>query len=266
MIRQPAVAGRFYPYSKPDLERELERCVSRSAFPKEVIGLIAPHAGYLFSGSCAGKAFGMVAIPESVIIMGVDHRGCGSPLVVDGNDYWRTPLGDVEVDDRLRRRLLARSKVFRSETDAGRKEHSLEVQVPFIQFLNPQAKILPIIVSSSSVQDLLEAGREIASAIRDDSRTLLLASTDMSHFIDAVQARKKDYMAVREIERLDPASLFETVRANGISMCGAAPTTMMLEASKRLGATQVKEVEYTNSGLVTGNMKEVVAYLSMLVY
>lgn len=267
MIRRPAVAGRFYPGNKRDLQEELRRCIEKSASPRRVIGVISPHAGYMFSGGCAGKAFGMVEIPETVVILGVDHRrSSGYSFAVDGNECWRTPLGDVKIDGRLRRRLLARSALFRSTSGAGTREHSLEVQVPFIQYLNPQAKILPILISSGDSAALIEAGERLAESIEESGDVLLLASTDMSHFLDADLAEKYDRMAVERIERLDPAGLFDVVRANGISMCGVEPTATMLAAARKLGATESEVVEYTNSGFVSGDKSEVVAYLSMLVH
>ena len=266
MIRQPAVAGRFYPETQTALKEELRRYIPRSGSPKRVIGIISPHAGYMFSGSCAGKAFGMVEVPETVIILGVDHHGYGCSFAVDSHDHWRTPLGDVKVDKRLRSKLVTRSMYFKLSSDIGRQEHSLEVQVPFIQYLNPKTKILPIVISSTDVVALVKAGEEIAELIKEDPGILTLASTDMSHFIDVERAKKYDYMAVKEIKKLSPDGLFNVVQRNSISMCGVAPTTMMLAAARQLGATKTEEVEYTNSGFVSGNMNEVVAYLSMLVY
>ena len=138
--------------------------------------------------------------------------------------------------------------------------------MPFIQVLNPEAKILPLILSSSNVNNLVQAGEEIARLVNDNPEVLLVASTDMSHFIDAEHAHRQDYLAINEINRLNPQGLFEVVQKNRITMCGVGPTTTMLSAARRLGATQAEKIEYTNSGEVTGDRGDVVAYLSMLVY
>ncbi len=266
MIRQASVAGSFYPGNQSALEEKLKEYISVSSQPQKVIGLISPHAGYVFSGRCAGKAFGMIKIPDTVIIIGVNHRGVGYSFTIDDNEYWRTPLGDIEVDKHLQVKLVTRSKIFKADHNIGLREHSLEVQVPFIQYLNSKAKILPIVISSSDVTKLIEAGKEIAEAIKNNPEVLLVASTDMSHFIDAEQAKYRDYMAIKEINQLNPNGLFEVVQSKRISMCGVAPTTMMLTAANQLGATTAEEVEYTNSGVVSGDLNEVVAYLSMLIY
>ena len=267
MVRQSVVSGMFYPGDKKTLERELERLVRYSDSRKRVMGLISPHAGYVYSGGCAGKGFGQVDVPGTVIVIGVNHRGTGHPLEVDGHDIWNTPLGDCQVDIELRNRLVSHSRVFARDTQAGIEEHSLEVQVPFIQAVNPEAKILPITVSSMDIDELMQAGREIALCIQDSNQeVLMVASTDMSHYIDADTADAEDHKAIEKISALDPQGLFEVVMLRRISMCGVSPTTIMLKAAVELGATETELVEYTHSGKASGDYSQVVAYLSMLVY
>lgn len=268
MIRSAVVAGAFYPESENNLRRELEQFIDFSNSPKKVIGLISPHAGYAYSGSCAGKGFGSVVIPGTVIILGVNHQGFGPPCAVDGNDFWSTPLGNIETDNDLREKLTAGSEVFEIDSEAGNDEHSLEVQVPFIQYINPRAKILPITISSTDVNRLLAGGKEIARLIKNntDTDTLIIASSDMSHYIDAESARLKDNKAIDKILHLDPEGLVHTVEAERISMCGVSPTAMMLSAALDLGAQKAEMIEYTNSGKVSGDYGQVVAYLSMSIY
>jgi AmmeMemoRadiSam system protein B len=147
------------------------------------------------------------------------------------------------------------------------EEHSLEVQVPFIQAINPEARILPITISSQDPDALMTGGREIADTLLSGPGTVLLvASTDMSHYVDADSAAEKDRLAIDRILALDAAGLFETVMHHRISMCGVAPTVMLLSAAIEAGATVSETVEYTHSGKVSGDDREVVAYLSMLVY
>lgn len=266
MIRQPAVAGSFYPGSKGALEKELSQMIAFPGQKKKVIGLISPHAGYVYSGACAGKGFGRVEVPGTVIILGVNHRGMGHSFAVDGNDYWNTPLGDIAVDGELADALANNSEVFKIDSRAGATEHSLEVQVPFIQYLNPGAKILPITVSSWDLGPLMEGGKEIARLIRGRDDVLIAASTDMSHYIDAESARVKDQKAIDAILAMDPGGLFHTVVEEDISMCGVGPTVMMLSAAGELGAKESEVIEYTNSGEVSGDYYQVVGYLSMMVY
>lgn len=266
MIREPVVAGTFYPGSKDILEEELGKHIQNAETKRKVIGLVSPHAGYVFSGGCAGKGFGAVEVPGTVIILGVNHHGFGHPFAVDGHEYWKSPLGNAEIDDQLRTKLTAESKIFGIDNTASSREHSLEVQVPFVQYINPDAKILPVTVASGDPQRLIDAGKEIAALIKDNPDVLIVASTDMSHYISADRARDKDRMAIDKILALDPEGLVNTVAMERISMCGVAPTAIMLAAALELGAENAEVVNYTNSGNVMGDYNRVVAYLSMIVY
>ena len=266
MIRKPVVAGSFYPGDPRTLKHELEEYIQFSDTRKKVIGLISPHAGYIYSAGCAGKGFGRVEVPGTVIILGVNHQGFGHPYAIDGHDYWHTPLGDVEIDAQMRKNLAADSDIFGIDSIASSREHSLEVQVPFIQYINPNAKILPITISSHYLDQLLDGGKEVAQLVKDNPDTLIVASSDMSHYIDAETAKEKDYLAIDKILHLDPRGLFKIVTGERISMCGVAPATMMLSAALALGAQNAEVIDYTNSGATSGDYHQVVAYLSMMVY
>jgi AmmeMemoRadiSam system protein B len=267
-VRRPSVAGSFYPGSKSALERDLEEYIQFADTKKKVIGLISPHAGYIYSAGCAGKGFGQVHVPGKVIILGVNHHGFGHPYAVDGNDAWSTPLGDAEIDAGLREKLVADSNIFAIDSTAGSSEHSLEVQVPFIQYINPDARILPITISAHDVDGLIQGGKELARLIKENAPDdiLIVASSDMSHYITAETAKIKDNKAIAKILNLDPEGLFDTVARERISMCGVCPTTMMLSTALDLGANKAEIVDYTNSGEVSGDYDQVVAYLSMVVY
>lgn len=266
MIRKPVVAGAFYPGNERELVREMREMVEVVESKQKVIGLISPHAGYVYSGSCAGKGFGRVEVPDTVILLGVNHHGLGHAYAVDGHDKWSTPLGEIEVDTVLRDELVRGSEVFAVDSNAGLKEHSLEVQVPFIQYINPRAKILPIAISSVNRSALIAGGHELARLIKDRTDILMVSSTDMSHYIDADTAKKRDTKAIEKILELDAGGLFETVGEHRITMCGVAPTTMMLAAAVALGAKKAEIIEYTHSGKVSGDYYQVVAYLSLMVY
>lgn len=267
MVRKPTVQGNFYPGSKDILTEELGKYVPAVENKKKVIGLVSPHAGYIFSGGCAGKGFAAVEVPDIVIILGVNHYGFGHPFAVDGNDSWKTPLGEAEVYKHLREKLVKDSEIFAIDSNASIKEHSLEVQVPFIQYRNPEAKILPITVAGGDVQRLMTAGKELAALIKENNHdVLMVASTDMSHYISVDRAREKDKKAIDKILQLNPEGLYNTVLMERISMCGAASTTIMLSAALELGAKKAEVIDYTNSGIVMGDYSRVVAYLSMIVY
>lgn len=266
MIRQSVVAGHFYPAEGSVLEQELKRLVPAGARRRKVLGLLAPHAGYVYSGSCAGQGYSRVELTETVIVLGVNHRGAGAELAIDGHDAWQTPLGKVEVDAGLRSRLLASTKLFRLDSEAGRLEHSLEVQVPFIQHGRPRARILPIVVAAQRLDDLLAAGAEIAALVRGDAGLMMVASSDMSHYIPAERARQLDGLAIERMLQLDAEGLYRTVRDRRISMCGVAPAVIMLSAARAAGAAGAELVCYTHSGEVSGDTAEVVGYASLVVY
>ena len=266
MFRKTAVAGHFYPADKGSLERELQGLVRPARDRRRVLGLLAPHAGYVYSGACAGQGYGRTQLTETVIILGVNHRGAGAELAVDGNDYWEMPMGNVEVNSELRSRLLAGSRLFRLDSEAGRLEHSLEVQVPFIQYASPGSRILPIAVAATGLDELLAAGEEIARLFSADASLMMVASSDMSHYIPAARARELDFKAIERLLQLDAVGLYRTVRDNRISMCGVAPAVIMLSAARALGASMAELVCYANSGDLSGDMDEVVGYASLVVY
>lgn len=266
MKREPVVSGSFYPGTPSILNEELGKYIRFAETKKKAVGLIVPHAGYVFSGRCAGKGFGFVEIPGNVIILGVNHHNIGHPFAVDGHDYWNTPLGDVQIAHELREKLTAASALFKVDTIASSKEHSIEVQAPFIRYINPNARILPISIALGDVKRLIDAGKEIAALVKDNPEILIVASTDMSHYISAERARDKDKYAIDKIQGLDPEGLYNTVMRERISMCGMAGTVVMLTAAKALGAAKTEVIDYTNSGVVMGDYNRVVAYLSMIVY
>ncbi len=266
MFRKTAVAGQFYPADRNVLESILQQMVRPVADRQKVLGLLAPHAGYVYSGGCAGLGYGRTALTETVIILGVNHRGAGAPLAVDGHDYWEMPMGNVEVNSELRSRLLAGSSLFRLDSEAGRLEHSLEVQVPFIQYASPGSRILPIAVSAHRLDDLLQAGKEIARLFEGNANLMMVASSDMSHYIAAARAKELDSKAIERMLRLDAEGLYRTVRDNRISMCGVAPAVIMISAARGAGAARAELVCYTHSGEVSGDMEEVVGYASLIVY
>lgn len=265
-IRKPVVAGTFYPDDPEILSKELADRIVIKEKKKSAIALISPHAGYFYSGNCAGKGFGAVQIPERVIILGLDHRGTGYPYALDGHDYWRTPLGQVDVDTELRHKIASNSNIFKIDDLSGLNEHSIEVQVPFLQYLNPDLKILPILIAGGTFSELELGGIEIADTIKEmDDDVLIIASTDMSHYVSSAHAYEKDHLVIEKIKSLDPEGLLRLVHRERISMCGVSPVVMTLVAAKELGAGKTDLIEYTNSGEMSGDFDQVVGYLSMII-
>lgn len=266
-MRSAVVADRFYPGSPSSLHAYLAQLMPDIpvAERKAALAVISPHAGYIYSGGVAGETMARVRIPDTVVILGPNHHGRGAPLAL-GTDTWRMPLGDVEVDQDLARRILDRSQVISADETAHNFEHSLEVQVPFLQYGNSSVKIVPIVVSHIPYQVCVEAAADLAAAIRaHPTPVLLVASTDMTHYESRREASRKDHLALERVKALDPKGLYETVLGNRISMCGIMPTTIVLLAAKELGASRARLVRYTDSGEASGDTGQVVGYAGLIV-
>jgi AmmeMemoRadiSam system protein B len=222
---------------------------------------MSPHAGYIYSGGVAGKTFASVSIPDQVVILGPNHHGRGHVAAVYANGAWETPLGQTSVASGLARRILGECTMTAEDHVAHRFEHSLEVQLPFLQFRAPRVSIVPVCISRMPLELLLQLGDGLARAIQaSDSAPLIVASTDMTHYESGKTARKKDFQALEKVLALDPEGLYEVVQGERISMCGVLPTVVMLRAALALGAREAELIAYSNSGDVTGDQSEVVGY------
>ena len=264
-MRSPVVANRFYPGRPTELQGTLNDLVPEINEDQKphAIAAISPHAGYIYSGGVAGETIGRVHIPDTVVILGPNHHGRGAALAL-GTEDWQMPLGDVAIDGELARSILDRSEVITEDETAQAYEHSLEVQVPFLQHCNSSVRIVPIVVSHVSYETCVEAASDLAEAIKDYSRpVLVLASTDMTHYESRESASRKDHMALECIEKLDPKGLYDTVIGNRISMCGIMPTTITLLTAIKLGAKEAHLVRYTDSGEASGDTEQVVGYAGL---
>ncbi len=266
MLRAPAVAGQFYPKHAEALARTLDQLIPPLRQQRSVFGVMSPHAGYVYSGGVAGKVFAGVTIPPEVIILGPNHRGAGAQIAVDKRTGWETPLGEVAIATELADAVLAACPLAEVDAEAHQFEHSLEVQVPFLQTLADKLAIVPICLGHISLEQLLAFGDGLAVAMRSrEQLPLLVASSDMTHYESADSARQKDQLALDHVLALDPEGLYRTVRDRRISMCGVLPTVVMLRAALALGATSAELVAYANSGDVTGDQREVVGYAGVVV-
>ncbi len=267
MIRHPAVAGQFYPGSEQALRSELDRIIPDIALKKDVTGVISPHAGYLYSGQPAGQLLASINIPKIVVILGPNHHGTGAIAALSPDDSWQTPLGLVPIEKRLAGLIMKYLPAVQEDRVAHGREHSLEVQVPFLQYLRPDVSIVPVCLGFGDYEGCEILGKALADAITDFAEpVLILASSDMTHYESADSAKQKDSLALDRALNLDAKGLVEVCRSNRISMCGVIPSAVMIVASKLLGATAADLVAYTNSGLVTGDMRQVVGYASVRVW
>ena len=266
MQRQPAVAGQFYPGSETKLRAALSQLIPEMPSTKPVRGVISPHAGYVYSGAIAGQLFSRITIPDTVLILGPNHHGTGAAAALYPDGEWLTPLGTVSINSRLNSLLLRHSPYIQSDKIAHQMEHSLEVQLPFIQYLRPDVTISALCLGHGDYAPLRDIGRGIAAAIREyGADVLIVASSDMTHYESAESARLKDEMALDRVLALDGKGLLEVCRSRGITMCGVVPATVMIEAVLTLGAGQADLIAYGNSGDVTGGDDQVVGYAAVTV-
>jgi MEMO1 family protein len=267
MQRQPVVAGQFYPGSASQLELSLAALIPENASKKMVTAVISPHAGYVYSGGIAGRLFSQIQIPKTVLIIGPNHTGAGAPAALYPDGEWLTPLGVVPVNPRLNTLLLQHITYLQSDSAAHSHEHSLEVQLPFIRYLRPDVSISAICLGHGDYAVLSEIGLGVAAAIRaygDD--VLIVASSDMTHYESSESARYKDGLALAKVLAFDSRGLLEICRSQHITMCGVAPSAVMLEAARELGAETAEVVAYGNSGDVTGDNRQVVGYAAVTVF
>ena len=269
MKRKAFVAGQFYPGDEERLRRTIEEVSGPPGVRrKKAIAVVSPHAGYVYSGPVAGAVFSSTVVPGTVVILGPGHREIGALFAIQGRGSWLTPLGESLIEEDLASRIRKRCALVEEDEKAHLGEHSLEVQLPFIQYYRKDAAIVPICVSHEAGYGELETlGRALAEAIRDSGReTLIVASTDMSHYVSQKMAEKKDRLAIHKILDLDPAGLYETVTKERISMCGYQPTAAALVAAIGLGASGAELVRYQTSGETTGDYAQVVGYAGIRVF
>ncbi len=265
MKREPAVAGRFYDASPERLGQQVAE-FSCSTKKTKALGLMAPHAGLVFSGLVAGMVYSGIVPPSSFVLLGPNHTGTGARLAIMPEGAWEIPTGSVEIDSALASRIMEHAPEVTPDPEAHMREHSLEVQLPFIVHNAPGAKIVPIAILGAPLELLMDLGRAIAKVIKDTVYPVTLsASSDMSHFLPDKEARKKDRMAIDRVLALDPEGLYNVVRSEDISMCGVLPTVVMLSAALELGASEARLIHYTTSGEVSGDFGSVVGYAGVVV-
>jgi AmmeMemoRadiSam system protein B/AmmeMemoRadiSam system protein A len=256
MIREPAFAGpdNFYPSSPSQLREMIKATVDERAVKEEVIGLVLPHAGYIYSGPVVGAVLSKVKIRETAVILCPSHKGYGKLFSVMAEGAWNTPLGKVEIDTELAKRILADSRYLEDDEIAHRFEHAIEVQLPFLQYFKPDVKLVPIVLGHGNIGAYKEIGREIAAAITATKRdALIIASSDMTHYETQESVSNKDAQAIQAILELDEDELLKRVEKYGISMCGYGPAISLISAAKELGAGKAELVKYQTSGDTSGD-------------
>jgi len=277
-IRRPTVASQFYEGDAEALRAQISSCflhtlgpkklpeVNFHTHPRNIVGLICPHAGYLYSGPVAASSFYELAIdgkPDAVVLLGPNHTGYGSALALMREGIWRTPLGDVEVDSGLADTILHETSLVDVDELAHRYEHSIEVQLPFLQFLYGNAfKIVPVCFQLQDYDSAVEVGRALVEAL-DATNTVVIASSDMTHYEPAKVASVKDYAALKAVTDMDAKRFYQTIEAQNITACGYAPITSLITYAQGVNAKEAKLLSYHNSGDITGDHSSVVGYAAV---
>jgi len=276
-VRHPCQAGTFYAGTAEALKRQIEKCFLHElgpgkipsvaeAGPRRIVGLICPHAGYMYSGPVAAHVYYSLALdgkPETVIIFGPNHTGYGSALAIMNEGVWRTPLGDVEVDGETANRIVEESHIVDVDDIAHRYEHSIEVQLPFLQYLfGSKFKIVPICFLMQDLHSSVEVGQATAKVLAGKN-AVVIASSDMTHYEPHKVAERKDRLALQAVEEMDEAKFYSTIEEHRISACGYGPITALIAAAKALGAKEAKLLCYKTSVDVSGGYSAVVGYAAV---
>ncbi len=266
-IRKPAVAGQFYPSSAQGLKSQIEALIDKKANKTDVIACVLPHAGYMYSGSVAAQTVSRINIKDKIILLGPNHTGFGAPFSIMTEGIWQMPLGEIEIDSNLAKQILRSSKYLEDDFTAHISEHSIEVELPFLQYFKTNFKIVPIVFMSDEIEALKEIGKEIADVLKNSKGpAMIIASSDMTHYEPQAMAQNKDKEAIEAILELNEDRLMEKVRRLNISMCGYAPVIVMLKAAKMLGAKAASLIKYQTSGDVTGDRDSVVGYAGITIF
>ena len=276
-IRHPSQAGAFYAGTAESLKKQIEECFLHSLGPgkipkvaedgaRRIVGLICPHAGYMYSGPVAAHAYYSLALdgkPDVVILFGPNHTGYGSALAIMNEGFWRMPLGDVEVDGETANRIVKESRIVDVDDSAHRHEHSIEVQLPFLQYLfGSKFKIVPICFLMQDLHSAMEVGRAVAKASAGKN-AVIIASSDMTHYEPQKSAEKKDRLALQAVEAMDEAKFYSIIEEHRITACGYGPIVALIMAAKELGAKEAKLLCYKTSGDVIGDYSAVVGYAAV---
>ncbi|MFX1294302.1 MAG: AmmeMemoRadiSam system protein B [Promethearchaeota archaeon] len=275
IIREAKYAGNWYRGTESSLRNSLKNFFEKDKRgpqkvpkinvngPRNIVAIVSPHAGYIYSGAIAAHAFAELAFdgkPDLFIVVGIDHHGYGTaPVSVQCKGGWETPLGVVNINSGIANKILTKSQKITDSARAHSLEHSLELQIPFLQYIYGKVEFVPIMISYGALSVFQEVGVAIAKACEEED-IVLIASTDFTHFESADSAKAQDQKAIDAILKLDEELLYNTVKQNGISMCGFGSTSTVIRAARELGAKKAVLLKYGHSGEVSGDYHSVVGY------
>ncbi len=274
-VRRPYVAGSFYPREPQRLRQDIESCFkhalgpgrlpAKGEKPRTITAIVCPHAGYMYSGHVAAHSYFALSeekAPGTAVILCPNHTGLGSAVSLMGEGTWETPLGRVKIDAELSKAIFKASGMIDLDESAHQYEHSIEVQLPFLQYLyGSSISIIPICMGFQDLETSRNVGEAIAEAAKDEN-VIIIASTDMTHQEPQESAARKDRLVLDAVERLDEEGVQKVVSKNYITMCGYGPVSAAIVASKLLGADRAEILSYHTSGDITGDRGAVVGYAS----
>jgi MEMO1 family protein len=265
MIRSPAVAGQFYPSDPRILAQQVDIYAATTRQKIRARACLAPHAGYMYSGHVAGAVYGAIEIPSRCILLGPRHFPYGASMAIWTEGTWAMPMGEAHIDAALASEVVRAYPRLHADIIAHEREHSLEVQIPFLQRLRPECRFVPIVLASDRFGVLEELGHALAQAVAaQKDPVLIVISSDMNHYESDAITRSKDRSAIDRILAIDARGLYDTVRDEDVSMCGYPAAVAALVALKDLGAKEAELVRYATSGDVSGDRDEVVGYAGII--
>jgi AmmeMemoRadiSam system protein B len=273
-IRRPAVSGMFYAGTAGELEEQIGWCYKHELGPgttprvnskglREIVAIVVPHAGYYYSGPVAAHAYKEVAddgVLDTAVILGPNHTGYGYPVSLWAGGSWSTPLGEVEVNKKLTQRLLG--DVIKADETAHIHEHSIEVQLPWLQYLYKKVKIVPITMLAQDIETARIVGKSIGQAA---DNLIVIASSDLTHYEPHSVAMEKDSSVIEAIVDLDEEELYERCERLGCTMCGYGPVAAAIVASKEMKGKKASLLKYATSGDTSGDFSRVVGYASIVI-
>jgi len=265
-VREAAVAGMFYPASPDELARAVTQASPPAADKTRALACMVPHAGYIYSGEVAGAVFARLELPARFVILCPNHTGYGQPLAIMSHGSWQTPLGAIGIDSSLAARLMGACPYLQEDDMAHRREHAIEVELPFLQLAVPGFTFVPIALGTSQYEVLRALGEGLAQVLKEQrGSVLIVASSDMNHYESDAVTRVKDRIAIERVLALDAQGLHEAVFRERISMCGFGPAVATITAARSLGAVSAELVRYATSAEVSGDFERVVGYAGIVI-
>ena len=272
--RKPAVSGMFYAGTARELKEQIEWCYKHELGPgavprvnsrglREIVAIVVPHAGYYYSGPVAAHAYNELAddgVPDTAVILGPNHTGYGHPVSVWVGAVWNTPFGEVEINEALARRLLG--GVIEADETAHMHEHSIEVQLPWLQHLYESVRIVPIAMLAQDIETARAVGKAIS---RSGDNLIIMASSDFTHYEPHNIAMERDGSVIEAIVNLDEEELYERCQRLNCTMCGYGPVASVIVAAKEMGAKRASLLKYATSGDTSGDFSQVVGYGSIVI-